>query len=104
MRAGSAPRFTARPLSSGISLMTEDELNQTAGLAKLPAIDRRARDVDAYYGGKVLGFRAPGATGGAGLLTFAGLYTGLYRISSRSQHAAIDGADPCIDATGYPWR
>jgi hypothetical protein len=37
-------------------------------------------------------------------LTMRGLYTGLYRITSRGQHAQLDAMDAAVDSTGHPWR
>jgi hypothetical protein len=84
--------------------MTDEQLDQATGLAQLPPLHQRAREVDAHYGGRVRGFRPPGGTGGSALLNFEGLYVGLYRIASRSQHATVDAMDACVDASRYPWR
>ena len=49
------------------------------------------------------GFHSADLKGSAGLLTLRGLYPGLYRVASRSQHASVDALDACVDAASYPW-
>lgn len=88
----------------GVEPLTDEQLERYTGLSRLPPLDQRAREVDEHYGGRVLGFRPADTEGETGLLTLYGLYPGLYRTTSVSQHAAIQAVDACLDASRYPWR
>ena len=62
---------------------------------------RLAADVDRYWGNRLIGFQPPG-TGRGGILTFRGLYVGIYRVGSRAIHAQPHALDPYVDLARYP--
>jgi Family of unknown function (DUF5677) len=89
----------------GIPVLTEEQLAEAAELDEIKQLIDRANEVDAYWSQHIRGFRPPAVAADPGsLLNFRGLYTGLYRTTSRSVHAQIETANDCIDFGDYPRR
>lgn len=85
-------------------VLSEAEAEAAKAAKLLPSLQQRATEVDTYWGGRSDAFREVDAEGDAHMLTMSGLYTGLYRTTSRGQHAQLDAMDAAIDHTSYPWR
>jgi Family of unknown function (DUF5677) len=65
-------------LEYDMTILTDEELASTAGARKLKDLAQRAKEVDDYWGGKLIGFRES-AGGREGILTMRGLYVAIYR-------------------------
>lgn len=83
----------------GLTLLSEDELEQSRGKSRLPKLPQLATEVDHYWGPRIRGFRAQPESGPKDILTLSGMYVGLYRIASRSAHPTIEGLDPCVESS-----
>jgi hypothetical protein len=88
----------------GIQILSEDQFAEAAVLDEIKRLIERADEVDAYWSQHIRGFRPPSVDTKAGLLTFRGLYTGLYRPTSRAVHAQIETVNDCVDFGSYPRR
>jgi hypothetical protein len=80
-------------LKFGQTVMDDGELAKSEGARKMPGLADLALAVDAHWGGKMLGFRAP-ASWNEGILTLRGLYTLIYRPASRAAHVQPDALEP----------
>lgn len=91
-------------LRYNVAVLTDEQVEAAEDAAKLPSLEQRTDEVDAYWGARSPAFRPADTTGIEHMLTMRGLYTGLYRITSRGQHAQLDALDPCLETDRYPWR
>lgn len=81
------------------NLLTEAQYAEAAELDEIKRLIERADEVDRFWSERIRGFR-PGGFGT--ILNFRGLYTGLYRPTSRIVHAQIETVDDCVDLEAYP--
>jgi hypothetical protein len=88
----------------GARVLNEAEAEAARAAKLLPPLDQRATEVDEYWGARSDAFRDRSTEGDEHMLTMRGLYTGLYRVTSRGQHAQLDAMDAAIDHTDYPWQ
>jgi hypothetical protein len=88
----------------GLTVMTDEQLAEASTLDELPGMIDRADEVDAFWSERVPGFRPQNPRGPKQILTFRGLYAGLYRQTSRYAHAQIETIGECIDFSAYPRR
>jgi hypothetical protein len=88
----------------GIQILSDEQYAEAAELDEIKRLIERADEVDAYWSRHIRGFRPPSLDTKAGLLTFRGLYIGLYRTSSRLVHAQIETVNDCVDFESYPRR
>jgi hypothetical protein len=81
----------------------ERGIEQAAGKgANMPPLKKLAEEVDEHWGGRMIGFREPGASELADLLNFGGLYLGIYRIGSKAAHIEPESLNAYLDRQSYP--
>ncbi len=68
-----------------------------------PSLIDMAAEVDAHWGGRLIGFRSPQGKA-SDILTFRGLYAAVYRMGSRAVHVEQASLEPYIDYDVYPRR
>jgi hypothetical protein len=90
-------------LAYDMEVLSADELRATESAERFPDLAQLAAEVDRHWGGRLIGFRPPGA-GREGILNFRGLYVAIYRIASRAIHAQPHALDPYADVLRYPRR
>lgn len=90
-------------LAFGVELMEQSQLDEAAELSEIVQLQQRAEAVDRFWSERIRGFRsATTLTGQKQILSFRGLYTGIYRPASRLAHAQIETIDDCVDFSRYP--
>ena len=88
----------------GIQILSDDQFAEAAELDEIKRLMERADEVDAYWSARITGFRPPTLGMQEGLLTLRGLYTGLYRPTSRAVHAQMETVNDCVDFGDYRRR
>jgi hypothetical protein len=82
----------------GIEVIGEEDAE---GLAKgrMRALEQRSEAVDRYWSGQIDTFRPPPPRSGGELSpkSFRGLYTAIYRTTSRIAHAEVDALQPYVE-------
>ena len=76
----------------------DDETVADFASEKLKPIEQLADDVDAFWPDHIDAFRRHPADGKKEILTFRGLYTGIFRTTSRFAHAEVDSLQANIRA------
>lgn len=84
-------------LRYGETILTPKEAKEFAAAPGVPATATMARELDEYWPGRVPGLHEAG-----GLLSFHGLYQGVYRVGSRQTHGTFAALDPYV--RGWPRR
>ncbi len=82
----------------GQEILPEEDAAKLGSPERKWRLDQRAEEVDDYWGPKIPGFRRP-SSDAAGLLTFRGLYVGIFRPASRIAHAEPWSIDPRVRAS-----
>jgi hypothetical protein len=83
----------------GVELPKDMDTSTAASLERTLPLQQMARAADDHWSERLPAFR-PVTNDAAGLLTFSGMYTALYRILSRPAHGEVEGIDAV--AMGLP--
>jgi hypothetical protein len=79
-------------LAYGQTLLSAAEVAEYESAPGLPTVEVMAREADAYWPGRVSGLQQSGH-----LLSFHGLYQGIYRVGSRPTHGTLAVLDPYVE-------
>lgn len=79
----------------GITLLTPSELASVQNAPTMPDVETMTRQVDAHWSGKIPGFYQRGH-----LLSFHGMYQGIYRTTSKVVHGSLNALEPYFDLSG----
>jgi hypothetical protein len=84
-------------LRYGETVLTPKKVTEFAAARDIPPTVAMANELDEYWPGRVPGLHEAG-----GLLSFHGLYQGIYRVGSRQTHGTFAALDPYVQ--GWPPR
>jgi hypothetical protein len=78
------------------------DLDRATKARTMPRLPQLTSEVDEYWSKRTRGFRGQPERGPKDILTMRGLYTGVYRLVSRTAHGEMETVDPCLDLDTYP--
>ena len=82
-------------LCYGETILSAKEAKEFATAPGVPSTETMARELDKYWPGRISGLHEAG-----GLLTFHGLYQGVFRLGSRQTHGTFAALDRYVQ--GWP--